>query len=244
MAAGRTVLDGLAAKLVAKRRLDIPGFGQFKAQDFKAYDGRNPRTGEPIEVPAKRVPMFKFDRALQLRIDEGSRDPLPLTGADPELAAAVEEVVAAAQDCALGAAFGLLGRLYVRAHDAREGRNPDTGEPIVVAARRVPIMKMSRRVVRGVNRQPVRELAGVADLLARSAEPRELVAALSGGGARRRRVVEHPDMIAVLAHLEQVAPTIADIDVLLADLLCTDGSWRRGVGPSECNFESRAHVVF
>ena len=43
----------------------IPGFGKFDVRDRAARQGRNPRTGEPIAVPASSVPSFKPAKALR-----------------------------------------------------------------------------------------------------------------------------------------------------------------------------------
>jgi len=50
--------------LQAGERLDIRGFGSFKIRDQKAKQGRNPRTGETLMIPAKRVAVFKPSKQL------------------------------------------------------------------------------------------------------------------------------------------------------------------------------------
>ena len=61
----QTITDGL----VAGKRIEIRGFGSFRSKGYGAYTGRNPRTGEPIEVPAKRLPTFKAGKELRERVD-------------------------------------------------------------------------------------------------------------------------------------------------------------------------------
>jgi integration host factor subunit beta len=52
-------------------RIEIRGFGTFQIRDYKGYKGRNPRTGEAIQVPPKRFPFFKVSKNLAARIDVG-----------------------------------------------------------------------------------------------------------------------------------------------------------------------------
>jgi integration host factor subunit beta len=50
-------------------RIEIRGFGSFTSKSYDAYTGRNPRTGETIHVPAKRLPFFKVGKELKERVD-------------------------------------------------------------------------------------------------------------------------------------------------------------------------------
>lgn len=43
----------------------IVGFGNFQVTERKASTGRNPRTGEPIDIPASKVPKFRAGKALK-----------------------------------------------------------------------------------------------------------------------------------------------------------------------------------
>ncbi len=45
--------------------IELRGFGSFKVRHSKARGARNPRTGEPVEVPARAVPVFKPSRHLR-----------------------------------------------------------------------------------------------------------------------------------------------------------------------------------
>ncbi|MCH8240584.1 MAG: HU family DNA-binding protein [Proteobacteria bacterium] len=47
----------------------IVGFGNFQVAFRKASTGRNPRTGEPIQIPASRVPKFKAGKALKQAVN-------------------------------------------------------------------------------------------------------------------------------------------------------------------------------
>jgi len=50
----------------------ILGFGTFLARERSAREGRNPRTGEPIQIPAARVPVFRPGRGLRDAVKQGS----------------------------------------------------------------------------------------------------------------------------------------------------------------------------
>ena len=62
--------------------IEIRGFGSFTVRPYKPYSGRNPRTGEPVDVPAKRLPFFKVGKELK-EIVNNSRH-LPITGGDDD----------------------------------------------------------------------------------------------------------------------------------------------------------------
>ena len=53
------VFDALAEAIRSDGRFSYPGFGTFTVKDRKARPGRNPRTGEPIHIPASRTVGFK-----------------------------------------------------------------------------------------------------------------------------------------------------------------------------------------
>ena len=55
--------------LVAGDRVEIRGFCTIYVKEYKGYTGRNPKTGEPIEVPAKKLPFFKCGKELKDRVD-------------------------------------------------------------------------------------------------------------------------------------------------------------------------------
>ena len=59
------VVDAIAAQLKAGDSVAISGFGTFTVKERAARTGRNPRTGEPIEIAAARVPGFKPGKALK-----------------------------------------------------------------------------------------------------------------------------------------------------------------------------------
>ena len=63
------VFDSMTATLSKPERIEIRGFGSFVVKERPARKGRNPRTGEIVTVPAKKVPLFKVGRELRLRVD-------------------------------------------------------------------------------------------------------------------------------------------------------------------------------
>jgi integration host factor subunit beta len=63
-----TVFDSMTDAMLAGDRIEIRGFGSFVVNDYKAYTGRNPKTGESIAVSPKRLPFFKVGKELKFRI--------------------------------------------------------------------------------------------------------------------------------------------------------------------------------
>jgi integration host factor subunit beta len=55
--------------LLRGERVEIRGFGTFRAQRYEGYEGRNPRTGAPITVTAKILPKFKVGKELRERVN-------------------------------------------------------------------------------------------------------------------------------------------------------------------------------
>ena len=55
----------IAAELIAGGKVAISGFGTFEARSRKARIGRNPHTGEPLEIPASKAPAFKAGKPLK-----------------------------------------------------------------------------------------------------------------------------------------------------------------------------------
>ena len=63
------VFDSMSDALINDDRIEIRGFGSFMVKDYKAYMGRNPKTGEVIEVKPKKLPFFKVGKELRERVD-------------------------------------------------------------------------------------------------------------------------------------------------------------------------------
>jgi len=71
------LFNTIVESLTTEGRVEIRGFGAFTVRKYKAYDGRNPKTGERIEVPEKKLPFWKTGLELRQRVDglgAGSRD--------------------------------------------------------------------------------------------------------------------------------------------------------------------------
>ena len=60
-----SVFDSIADTLKAGQEVRIVGFGSFSVTRRKASQGRNPRTGEPISIPASNQPKFKAGKGLK-----------------------------------------------------------------------------------------------------------------------------------------------------------------------------------
>lgn len=63
------MFDAMVANLEGGHGIEIRGFGSFEVRSYQAYEGRNPRTGEPVHVKAKRLPFFKVGKELRERIN-------------------------------------------------------------------------------------------------------------------------------------------------------------------------------
>jgi len=50
-------------------RIEIRGFGSFVVKDYKPYTGRNPKTGDKVEVKSKKLPFFKVGKEMKERVD-------------------------------------------------------------------------------------------------------------------------------------------------------------------------------
>lgn len=65
----KTILDAVSDALVRGQRIEIRGFGSFSVTRRPPRLGRNPRSGEAVQIPAKRVPHFKPGKALREDVD-------------------------------------------------------------------------------------------------------------------------------------------------------------------------------
>lgn len=65
-----TVFDEIGDALARGDRVELRGFGAFSVRHRSARTGRNPRTGEEVEVPDKNVPYFKTGKDLRERLNE------------------------------------------------------------------------------------------------------------------------------------------------------------------------------
>ena len=61
--------DEMANALASGDRVEIRGLCSFYVKEYKAYTGRNPKTGEPVRVESKKLPFFKCGKELKDRVD-------------------------------------------------------------------------------------------------------------------------------------------------------------------------------
>ena len=66
----KTILDAMSDALARGHRIEIRGFGSFSVNRRSPRIGRNPRSGESVMIPEKRVPHFKPGKALREQVDE------------------------------------------------------------------------------------------------------------------------------------------------------------------------------
>lgn len=64
-AALASLIDGITEGLKAGDRVAIPNLGSFEVRQRAAREGKNPRTGETVKIPAKKLPAFKAAKALK-----------------------------------------------------------------------------------------------------------------------------------------------------------------------------------
>ena len=65
------VFDCMIEALYRDDRIEIRGFGSFANRNYKAYEGRNPKTGKVVKVGPKKVPFFKVGKQLKEAVDAG-----------------------------------------------------------------------------------------------------------------------------------------------------------------------------
>ncbi len=70
----KAILDAMNDALVAGHRIEIRGFGSFSINRRPPRMGRNPRSGESVAIPEKRVPHFKPGKALRESVDNRNQD--------------------------------------------------------------------------------------------------------------------------------------------------------------------------
>ncbi len=70
-----TVFDEITSALAKGDRVELRGFGAFSVKSRDSRTGRNPRTGETVQVDAKRLPFFKTGKGLRDRLNGGDGGP-------------------------------------------------------------------------------------------------------------------------------------------------------------------------
>lgn len=66
-----TIIAHMTGVLHGGGRIEIRGFGSFVTKNYKPYSGRNPRTGEAVEVSPKRLPHFRPSKELVQKLNGG-----------------------------------------------------------------------------------------------------------------------------------------------------------------------------
>jgi integration host factor subunit beta len=66
------VFESIIETLNQGEKIELRGFGSFRVRERGARRGRNPKTGDPVSIPAKRVPYFKPGKELKELINENS----------------------------------------------------------------------------------------------------------------------------------------------------------------------------
>jgi integration host factor subunit beta len=66
-----TLFDGMKESLEKGQRIEIRGFGSFVVRNYGGYKGRNPKTGEIVDVPPKKLPFFKVGKELKEMVNTG-----------------------------------------------------------------------------------------------------------------------------------------------------------------------------
>ena len=127
-----TTVD-LLGVLSAEGQLTVGGVGTFQRHERPARAGQNPRTGEAIEEPARVMIKFTADPALKEWIDGGcAGDPPAAAGPLGDATRALFAELREGRPSSLAE----IGRFGIVEFQARFGRNPQTGAPIEIPARR------------------------------------------------------------------------------------------------------------
>ena len=74
-----TIFDSMSQVLKKGERIEIRGFGSFQVKVREAREGRNPKTGEAVQISAKRTPFFKVGKELKEMVDG-----VPLEAVQPD----------------------------------------------------------------------------------------------------------------------------------------------------------------
>jgi integration host factor subunit beta len=72
-----TVFDSIIDALRKDEKIELRGFGSFRIRQRRSRQGRNPKTGDKVDVPAKRIPYFKPGKELKELINTSAQSPEP-----------------------------------------------------------------------------------------------------------------------------------------------------------------------
>ena len=77
------VFESIIETLNQGEKIELRGFGSFRVRERGARRGRNPKTGDPVDIPAKRVPYFKPGKEMKELINEQTQDAPASTDSAP-----------------------------------------------------------------------------------------------------------------------------------------------------------------
>ncbi len=66
-----TIIDAIKRAIATGERVEIRGFGSFSLRNYKSYMGRNPKNGDLVHVPEKKLPYFKVGKELRETVWRG-----------------------------------------------------------------------------------------------------------------------------------------------------------------------------
>jgi integration host factor subunit beta len=70
-----TIFDSIIQAIQKGEKIEIRGFGSFRTRQRRGRVGRNPKTGEKVEVPAKKIPFFKPSKELKDFVNNAGSNP-------------------------------------------------------------------------------------------------------------------------------------------------------------------------
>ncbi|MCZ6779790.1 MAG: HU family DNA-binding protein [Acidobacteriota bacterium] len=79
-----TVFQSIVDALHKNEKIELRGFGSFRIRQRRSRQGRNPKTGQKVDVPAKRIPYFKPGKELKELINRPAEEP-------PEISSPISE---------------------------------------------------------------------------------------------------------------------------------------------------------
>ena len=65
-----TIFETISVSLEHGNRIELRGFGAFSVREHGVRKGRNPRTGEPVDVARKQVPYFKMGKGMREKLNK------------------------------------------------------------------------------------------------------------------------------------------------------------------------------
>ena len=68
-----TILGTITEKLVAGENVELRGFGSFSVRQYDSYIGRQPKTGEKIEIKPRKIPYYKVGKELREAVAAGKK---------------------------------------------------------------------------------------------------------------------------------------------------------------------------